>query len=220
MRKLLTSILLLLLLAEAAPAQVIRWFGFDRADSTRWGWNLPFGLEDGFCLPGDSLCLHPMKFAYVATDTASLTHNGCYLIFDGYWMSLTEVTQAQWICLMGEPLKEWMQRGDDLPAVVSQEQAQAFCHRLDSTRLQGARLPCQEELDFAYHGGHFSEGYRYSGSNTLTFVAWTDGRLHPVAQKVPNELGLYDMDSRFGGFRVVYSRQMSYYDALPDNNNE
>jgi formylglycine-generating enzyme required for sulfatase activity len=42
-----------------------------------------------------------------------------------------------------------------------------------------------------------SKGYRYSGSNGIDAVGWyddnSDSKTHPVAQKQPNELGLYDM---------------------------
>lgn len=42
-----------------------------------------------------------------------------------------------------------------------------------------------------------SSGYIYSGSDNIDEVAWylenSNGRTHPVAQKKPNKLGLYDM---------------------------
>ena len=45
-------------------------------------------------------------------------------------------------------------------------------------------------------GGTKSKGYKYSGSNTLSNVAWSGensgGETHPVGE-MPNELGLYDM---------------------------
>ena len=46
-------------------------------------------------------------------------------------------------------------------------------------------------------GGNKSKGYIYSGSNDLNAVGWYNNnsgrKTHPVAQKQPNELGLYDM---------------------------
>ena len=44
---------------------------------------------------------------------------------------------------------------------------------------------------------HWGDGFRFSGSNDIDAVAWYDRRhgdhTQPVAQKAPNQLGLYDM---------------------------
>ena len=61
----------------------------------------------------------------------------------------------------------------------------------------GFRLPTNEEWEYAARGGAKSQGYMYSGSDdpeeTAWFAANSEGKLHPVKQKLPNELGLYDM---------------------------
>ena len=58
----------------------------------------------------------------------------------------------------------------------------------------GYRLPTVEEWQYAARGGQM---YRYSGSDNLGSVGWyynNSGRVtHPVAQKRPNDYGLYDM---------------------------
>lgn len=204
-----------LCLLPTAPlrAQANRWFGWEQADSTRWGWNLVFYKLDGFYLPNDTTGSHMFDFSYVATDTLKVRERGYRVVFNGYWMSRTEVTQGQWILVMGSPLPHWTERGDQLPALASHEEIEAFLSRLNSIRSLNLRLPTPDELAFAYKGGHYSEGYRYSGSNRLEWVAWTDGKLHPVAQKVPNELGFFDMDTHDGGFRIAYSQTQEYYDT-------
>jgi len=67
----------------------------------------------------------------------------------------------------------------------------------------GYRLPTEMEWEWAARGGLFSNGYVYSGSNSVDSIAWyyynsgTAGSpqvyTKPVGTKLPNELGIYDM---------------------------
>ncbi|MBR6060451.1 MAG: SUMF1/EgtB/PvdO family nonheme iron enzyme [Spirochaetales bacterium] len=61
----------------------------------------------------------------------------------------------------------------------------------------GYRLPTHNEWMYAARGGNKSKGYKYAGSDNINDVAWyagnSNGKIQPVKQKKPNELGLYDM---------------------------
>lgn len=66
----------------------------------------------------------------------------------------------------------------------------------------GYRLPTLPEWEYAARGGKKSKGFKYSGSNNIEEVGWydenADGHSHPVGQKKPNELGLFDMSGNVG----------------------
>lgn len=61
----------------------------------------------------------------------------------------------------------------------------------------GYRLPTEMEWMFAAKGGNQSQGYTYSGSNTIGDVAWygsnSSETTHTVGTKAANELGTFDM---------------------------
>ena len=58
-------------------------------------------------------------------------------------------------------------------------------------------FPTDAQWEYAARGGVKSKGYIYPGSDNIEEVAWytynSNGAVHQVKQKLPNELGLYDM---------------------------
>jgi hypothetical protein len=61
----------------------------------------------------------------------------------------------------------------------------------------GYRLPSDSEWEFAARGGTQSQGYQYSGSNTMDAVGWyvsnSNGYPQEVGTRQANELGVHDM---------------------------
>lgn len=131
-----------------------------------------------------------------------------------YYIAETEVTQAQWIALMGNN-PSLSRDSDDRPVGnVSWEDAQKFISRLNArASTLRYRLPTEAEWEYAARGGANSRGYHYAGSNNINEVAWYFDILRktrPVKGKKPNELGIYDMSGnmyewcfdRYGDYTV------------------
>ncbi len=140
---------------------------------------------------------------YIVPHHAALEHD--------FYIGWTEVTQAQWRAVMHSDPSQF--KGDDLPVEsVSWNDAMAFCDKLNrmgkAPRGWRFTLPTETQWEYAARGGSESRGYKYSGSDDPDEVAWYEKsfsamnlgvvfsertRLHPVGEKAPNELGLYDM---------------------------
>lgn len=114
-----------------------------------------------------------------------------------FYIGKYEVTQAQWKSVMGSNPSYF--KGDDLPVEnVSWDDIQDFLRKLNAQSSgRRYRLPTEAEWEYAVRGGNKSRGYKYSGGNDVGSVAWYYDnfgyKTHPVGQKSPNELGLYDM---------------------------
>ncbi|KAA9037773.1 SUMF1/EgtB/PvdO family nonheme iron enzyme [Ginsengibacter hankyongi] len=61
----------------------------------------------------------------------------------------------------------------------------------------GGKLPTEIEWTYAAKGGTKSKNYTYAGGNIFDEVGWykdnSEQHSHPVGEKKPNELGIYDM---------------------------
>ena len=113
-----------------------------------------------------------------------------------FYIGKTEVTQELWQAVMGSNPSEF--KGAKRPVEnVSWDDCQEFISKLNQKTGKQFRLPTEAEWEYAARGGNSSQGYKYSGSNSVDDVAWYEDNsgstTHEVATKRANELGLYDM---------------------------
>ena len=124
-----------------------------------------------------------------------------------FYMGVTEVTQAQYVALMGSsPWKgqKYSKEQADCPAnYISWNDAVAFCEKLSAKVHRTVRLPSEQEWEYCCRAGSMTRYYYGDDpeAKKLDLYVWysanTHGKgekyPHPVGKKLPNSWGLYDM---------------------------
>jgi formylglycine-generating enzyme required for sulfatase activity len=122
-----------------------------------------------------------------------------------YWLDKFEVTQAEYLALIGKNPSHFNGDSNGPVEKVSWYEAMAYCQELTNRERKAGnlppgfqyRLPSEAEWEYACAAGGtnlFSFG---DTTNQAEQFAWTmensDATTHPVGQKRPNQWGLYDM---------------------------
>jgi formylglycine-generating enzyme required for sulfatase activity len=123
---------------------------------------------------------------------------------ESYYMQTTEVTQGQWLAVMGTSPSNFSSCGSDCPVEqVSWDDIQLFLTTINSLGEGTYSLPTEAQWEYACRAGTttaFANGEITSIAGVdpnLELMGWYDrnsgSTTHLVAQKAPNALGLYDM---------------------------
>lgn len=118
---------------------------------------------------------------------------------EGFYMQTTPVTQAQWKSVM-KGQNPSLHKGDGNRPVeqVSWHDVQDFIKKLNF--YEGREifaLPTEAQWEYACRAGSTTPYYNGNTQADLEKAGWyrenSNGQTHPVALKVPNKFGLYDM---------------------------
>ncbi|MBL0311077.1 MAG: formylglycine-generating enzyme family protein [Bacteroidetes bacterium] len=162
---------------------------------------------------------------------------------NSFWIGKTEVTTEDYDKFLLDNQRDTMGssgwgRGKQPAIFVSWDDAVAYCNWLSAKEklskyyyidttgkvicrdtAKGYRLPTEAEWEFAARGGNSSKGFEYAGSKNMDEVVWyksNGNRAMPVGRKMPNELGIFDMNGNVWEWVWdIYSRD--YYSHSPAN---
>jgi len=117
---------------------------------------------------------------------------------DDFYIGKYLVTQEQWTKLTDNMPSQSISGADYPVHNVSWEDIEDFVRELNQRTGYDCRLPTEAEWEYAARSGGKQE--KWAGTNSISSLkahAWymrnSGFQIHPVGQKLPNGLGLYDM---------------------------
>ncbi len=141
----------------------------------------------------------PAEYEWSSGETPHLV-----TLSEPYYLQTTEVTQGQWEAVTGSNPADDPSCGIDCPVEsVSWDDAQTFLTILNGMSQGTYRLPSEAQWEYASRAGSvlaFANGAMTESSYSdpvLDLIGWVSrsaySTIKPVAQKIPNSWGLYDM---------------------------
>ena len=164
--------------------------------------------DDPFTAENESeTCIDKVEYSYSKAETPQ--HK---VHIKSFYMATTEVTQMQYYQVMGENPAEFKKEKlgydsrNNPVETVSWDDAQRFVNKLNAKEgTNKYRLPTEEEWEYSARAGTTTKWSFGESESELGNYAWYDKNAykigkgnsgygtHPVAQKKPNNFGLYDM---------------------------
>jgi formylglycine-generating enzyme required for sulfatase activity len=146
------------------------------------------------------------------------------ILTKGFYIQTTEVTQGQWNALMRTNPSNYKNCGEDCPVEqVSWNDIQQFIEILnikETTSIE-YRLPTESEWEYSARAGTTTAlvngditepncGFDANLNETGWYCGNSNNTTHPIAQKVPNLWGLFDMQGN------VWEWCQDSYGSYPD----
>ncbi len=114
-----------------------------------------------------------------------------------FYIGTFEVTQAQWLAVMGNNPSEFTGHTNLPVENVSWDEVVEFCEVLGTTTGYDIRLPSEAEWEYACRAGSSSAYFFGSDVADLVERAWytanSESTTHEIGGKLPNLWGLYDV---------------------------
>ena len=138
------------------------------------------------------------QLALIAVPGGTLVMEGGHRVkLQPFYIGKYPITQRQYQAIMDTNPSRFKGNLECPVENITWHDAIAFCQELSKILKQKIDLPSETQWEWAARGATKSLGYDYGGSNIPDKVGWywdNSGRTtHPVGQKKPNELGIYDM---------------------------
>ena len=146
-----------------------------------------------------------------------------------FYMQTTEVTQAQWEAVMGSNPSYFSGCPTCPVEMVSWDDVQVFLSYMNARGEGTYNLPTEAQWEYAaragsttafYNGGitTHSDMYECKYDSNLGTIGWycynSDNQTQPVAQKAPNDWGLYDMSGNVTEWCLDWW-DVKYYSSTP-----
>lgn len=108
------------------------------------------------------------------------------------WKDNSPINNITWLDAVN--FCNWLSKKDKLQPAYSKIGPNWVCN----FKANGYRLPTEAEWEFACKGGKLTKELKFSGNDDPNKIAWhklnSAGAPHTVGTKIPNELGIYDLN--------------------------